>query len=282
MPPVRPVPTESSALADLWADLRRVSDSLGVPDQDTKEVKTIYRIPGKPGADWFYVVYPRKDGEKAPACESLAEGCIKITTPEATDYAFASDAPLAHERDGVVFTGKAGAVRVFADRVVLCMNSGSGRIGYKGYVLEGHGPFERAVALAELKPGVTKIEGGYEKKIVRADLGDRLSVTGEGPFEAKWDGQTIRIKASGRARVLTLTRPAFIHMPELLVDGRNWMAGWTDYAGSAWGRMKNANLMAVTAPEGEHELVIRDRVWSPLGPRPFEPLIEGAVLPAGR
>jgi iron complex transport system substrate-binding protein len=33
MPPVRPVPTESSALADLWVDLRRVSDALGVPER---------------------------------------------------------------------------------------------------------------------------------------------------------------------------------------------------------------------------------------------------------
>jgi len=33
MPPVRLVPTESIALADLWADLRRVSDALGVPER---------------------------------------------------------------------------------------------------------------------------------------------------------------------------------------------------------------------------------------------------------
>ncbi len=33
MPPVRPVPAEPSALADLWVDLRRVSDSLGVPER---------------------------------------------------------------------------------------------------------------------------------------------------------------------------------------------------------------------------------------------------------
>jgi iron complex transport system substrate-binding protein len=33
MPSVPPVPTESSALTDLWTDLRRVSDSLGVPER---------------------------------------------------------------------------------------------------------------------------------------------------------------------------------------------------------------------------------------------------------
>jgi iron complex transport system substrate-binding protein len=33
MPPLSTVPTEPSALADLWVDLRRVSDSLGVPER---------------------------------------------------------------------------------------------------------------------------------------------------------------------------------------------------------------------------------------------------------
>jgi iron complex transport system substrate-binding protein len=33
MPPVRSLPTESIALADLWVDLRRVADSLGVPER---------------------------------------------------------------------------------------------------------------------------------------------------------------------------------------------------------------------------------------------------------
>lgn len=33
MTPVRPVPTEPSALTDLWVDLRRVSDALGVPER---------------------------------------------------------------------------------------------------------------------------------------------------------------------------------------------------------------------------------------------------------
>jgi len=33
MPPERPVPTESSVLADLWVDLRRVSDALGLPER---------------------------------------------------------------------------------------------------------------------------------------------------------------------------------------------------------------------------------------------------------
>ena len=33
MPPLRPAPIESPALADLWTDLRRLADSLGVPER---------------------------------------------------------------------------------------------------------------------------------------------------------------------------------------------------------------------------------------------------------
>ncbi len=260
---------------------RAFGKSLGVPDQDSKETKTIYRIAGKPGADYFYVVYPRKDGEKPPSCESLGEGCLRIATGESTDYVFAGDAAGPFDRDGVVFTGKAGAVRVFADRVAFCMNSGSGRIGLKGHVFEGHGPFERTVPASALKAGVTKVEGGYEKKTQAADLGNGLTVAGEGPFEARLDAGKIRIRTSGRARVLTMARPDFIRMPQLLVDGREWMAAWTDLGGSAWGRYKDSNRIAVTAPEGDHELVIRDREWLPLDPRPFRPLIEGVLIGTG-
>lgn len=249
--------------------------SLGVPDQDSKEAKTIYRIAGKPGADFFYVVYPRKEGEKAPSCESPGGGALRVVTGESTDFVFEGDAPASFDRDGVVFGGRAGAVRVFADRVVFCMNSGSGRIGYKGCVFEGHGPFERTVPVAQLKPGVTKVEGGYEKRIQVSDLGG-VTVTGEGPFEGRLEAGKILLRTSGRARVLTITRPEFIRMPQYLVDGREWMAAWTDLGGSAWGKFKGSNLIAITAPEGDHELLIRDRVWLPLDPRPFSPLIEGS------
>ncbi|MBE3069564.1 MAG: hypothetical protein IMZ66_04935, partial [Planctomycetes bacterium] len=108
-----------------------------------KETKTLVEVPAGPGEDYFYAVYPHADGAAVPACEALAAGAMKIVTDEATDYVFAADRPFDWDRDGVVFTGKAGAVRVFKDRVALCLAAGSGRVGYKGYVLEGHGPLER-------------------------------------------------------------------------------------------------------------------------------------------
>ncbi|HOF87015.1 MAG TPA: hypothetical protein PLZ36_02765 [Armatimonadota bacterium] len=248
---------------------------MGVPGQEDKERKTIYQLAGQPGEDFFYVVYPRKDGEAVPQVTPLADGVLKIVTAEATDYVFAGDTPLNYDKDGVRFTGTAGAVRVFPDRVVFCMTSGSGQIGYQGMVFEGHGPFERAVKTADLKPGTTQIEGGYAKEIIAREIAPGITVTGEAPFEARLDGETIRINTQGRARVFTVTRPPFIWQPQLFLDGQEWMAYWSDEASSNWGKMKNTALMAVATRDGAHELVIRNRAYNAVWDRQFAPMLTG-------
>ncbi|OPZ88092.1 MAG: hypothetical protein BWY76_00127 [bacterium ADurb.Bin429] len=247
---------------------------MGVPGPEDKETKTIYQLAGKPGEDYFYVAFPRKGGEATPKVTLLGDGALKIVTAEATDYVFASDAPMQFAQDDVVFTGKAGAVRVFPDRVVLCMNSGNGVIGYKGYVLNGPGPFERTVKLADIKQNLTQIEG-YEKKIVSQEIGNGLTVTGEAPFEAGLDGEAIRIRTKGRARVFTVTRPPFMWQPQFFLDGQEWMAYWSDEASSNWGKMKNTYLMSVATRDGEHELLIRNRVYNKVWDRQFVPMLTG-------
>ena len=126
--------------------------------------------------------------------------------------------------------------------------------------------------LSRLKPGEHD-GGGQEKKIAQVDLGDGIQLRGEMPFTATLEGQAIRIRTSGRARTLIVTRPDFILRPDLTVDGMRWMAGWTDYAGSDWGRMKDTNLMAVSTPAGDHELVIRDMTFPRTWHRQFQPRI---------
>ena len=93
------------------------------------------------------------------------------------------------------------------------------------------------------------------------------------PFEARLDGRAIRIKTAGRARVLTLTKPAWMVRPELRFDGRQWMAGWTDEAGSDWGRWTRCKLIAVSTLDGEHELLITDMVYPKVWTREFTPLL---------
>ena len=179
----------------------------------------------------------------------------------------------------MVFTGKSGAVRIRSDQVAFCMNSGSGRIGYKDTVFEGHGPFERVVKLSDLKPGVHVVSDTYEKKWVAADIGGRIVVEGEAPFEASMEGETIRVRTRGRARLLYVTRPPFLLMPEYFVDGQQWMACWTDYPGSDWGRYADKTaLIGLSVPEGAHELLVRNMIFPQGWTRPFTPTIAGALV----
>jgi hypothetical protein len=241
------------------------------------ETKTLVEIPASPGQDFHYVVYPRRDGAATPACRKLADGVFSIQTKESTDTVFIGDEPFAWDRGGIVFTGKAGAVRVFRDRVALCVNAGSGRVGYRGHVVEGHGPFERTVTLADLEPGVHAREGGYAKERRTVALADGIKVSGEGSFEASLDGETIHIRTRGRARVLHVTQPKFILRPQYYVDGQEWMACWTDYPASGWGTYDRSWLIGLSVPGGEHELVVRDMVFPRIWTRPFAPRIAGAV-----
>jgi hypothetical protein len=241
------------------------------------ETKTLVEIPAGPKQDFFYVVAPVRDGESPPKCTHLGDGAIGIVTPEFTDVVFVGDAPFDLDSRTIVFTGRAGAVRVTRDRVALCLNAGSGRVGYKGHVLEGHGPFERVVPLSELNPGVHKV-GGTEKKRLSTDLGKGVTVTGEGPFEAKLDGETIRIRTQGRARVIHVTQPPFIIRPQYWVDGQEWMACWTDYPANGWGTYKNTWLIGLSVPDGDHELVVKDMRFPRGWTRPFTPLIESSVV----
>lgn len=248
-----------------------------LPKLPDTETKTVFEALGKPGEDFFAVVFPRPAGAAVPTVSKLAAGVLKVVTAEATDYVFASDEPLAFNRDGVEFTGKAGAVRVFADRVALCLNSGSGRIGYKGCVVSGHGPFERVVPLAALTPGETKIDGGYEKAWQTVAIGEGLTVKAEGPFTAKLDGTLIRIQTAGRARQVFVTKPDWTDWVDYRLDGQGRMACWTDYPASGWGRYKNSALIALTVPEGKHELEVGNLIYPAVWTRRFVPTIGAAA-----
>ena len=279
----RVVEMQSGFRASTWMWFARprevaVRMTFDCPAHGGRETKTILEVPAAAGEDYLYVVYPRADGEPAPTCERLGDGVLRIATAEATDTVFLGDEPFDWSRDGVVFTGRAGAVRVFRDRVALCMNAGSGRIGYKGHVLEGHGPFQRVVKRADLRPGTHPIAGGYEKRRLSVDLGKGVAVTGEGPFDAKLDGETIRISASGRDRVIHVTQPPFIVRPQYWVDGQEWMACWTDYPASGWGSYRNTRLIGLSVPAGTHELVVKDMTFPTGWTRPFEPAIRGATM----
>ena len=247
-----------------------------VPFTPPRETKTIIDIPGTTEQGYCCLIYPRQDGTPVPACRMLAPDVMQVKTSESTDTVFLADTPYDWQGDDIIFTGKAGAVRVFADRVALCMNAGSGKIGYRGYVVEGHGPFEQVIPLHELQPGVHALAGGYAKTELTIDLGQGIQVSGEGPFTAELDGEVVKIATAGRARALRITKPSFMTRPMYLIDGRQWMICLTDYPNNGWGSYENTWLAAFSVPEGEHQLTIKQWEFPPCWTRTFEPLIEGA------
>jgi hypothetical protein len=54
------------------------------------------------------------------------------------------------------------------------------------------------------------------------------------------------------------------------------MACWTDFPASGWGKYKNSALIALTVPEGKHELAVAKLQYPEVWTRPFVPTIQAA------
>jgi hypothetical protein len=121
------------------------------------EQRVLAVLPREPGKDYLWMAYPRDEQEALPPAAQLAPGVMKVTTSESTDYVFLSTRGLKYDGEDVTFDGGAGAVRLGKDgTVTLAMVGGAGKVGYKGFVVEGTAPFERMLTAAELKAGVEK------------------------------------------------------------------------------------------------------------------------------
>ena len=127
------------------------------PGTKLKEQRVLARLAREPGKDFLWMLYPRNEGETLPPAKQLAPGVMKVATSQSTDYVFLSTRGLSYSGEDVTFDGGAGSVRLGKDgTVTLALVSGAGRIGYKGFILEGTAPFERTLKAADLQPGVTK------------------------------------------------------------------------------------------------------------------------------
>ncbi|MBS3764105.1 MAG: hypothetical protein KGZ25_12475, partial [Planctomycetes bacterium] len=252
---------------------------LGFGENLKPETKTIVEAVGQPGRDYFYVVWPYESGEKLPVFQKIGGGCIKVWADKFKDYNFISDRKLDFKKEDVVFTARTGSVRIFRDRIVFSITAGEGKIGYKEHIYEGEAPFERVVGRKKLKRNMFEVRSNGKGDHKSVGLGHGVLVYGEGPFEASLDGKTIKIHTEGRERVLHVTRPDFIRRPQYWVDGKEWMPCWTDWPASGFGRWTRTNLIGLTVPAGEHDLVVKDMVF-PLGwERPFEPVLDGVRSP---
>jgi hypothetical protein len=105
--------------------------------------------------DILVALYPRGGEEASPQVESLAPGVARITTPESVDTVFLHHRPIVYEDDELAWRGKAGALRVFADRAVFIVAEGGGELTYRGTTLQAGAPTVRAVPAGELGDGET-------------------------------------------------------------------------------------------------------------------------------
>lgn len=265
------------------ADYQRTFGSLqpGIPATGSAESKTIFRMQGSADSGFFYVVYPRKGTEATPACTHLAPGVLQITTSESTDYVFIGDTAFDYNAGGVRFSGKSGTVRVFGDRVVFCLNSGTGEIGYNGCILSGSGPFEQSVLNANLTPGTISV-GETPKIIQTVDIGSGITVRGEGPFTAALSGNEIQIHTEGRARQFIVANlPAWLLNAQFKLDGQEWLCLRSDEPSQNWGRYSRSSGVCFSTLDGSHDLVLRQRDnWPSPWPDMMTPNIS-TTIPAG-
>ena len=79
-----------------------------------------------------------------------------------------------------------------------------------------------------------------------------------------------------------MIRPAWVLRQQHRIDGIESRTCWTDHPASFRGRMRNKNLVGVSAPGGEHEPVLEDMVFPPAWTRRFVPMLPGAVPDVGK
>lgn len=195
----------------------------------THENHVILRVPSAPGSGYFWVLYPREANEPEPQVNVLADGVMKITHREGTDYVFLGASPVAYEGEGVVFRGRAGAVRLDPASVVLVKGGGEGQVGYKGRIVTGAGVFEKRFALAQLATGAENIpapEGVIElpavavteqkltEGVMRGDLGNGvIRYRSQGPGETIFKDNAVRIEGGASVVEISADRVRFVAAP---------------------------------------------------------------------
>ncbi len=153
------------------------------------EKRVLLRFANAPGAESFWLLYPRGEREALPTTKYLAPGVMKIVTTESTDYAFVSPSNFTFAGEDVVFSGCAGAVRVGKESVTLVLNGGAGRVGYKGHIIESPVPFEKTIPLVKLKPQTEKLDAPRSAVRIEPTLKEHRSVA-PGVAKATADGVT--------------------------------------------------------------------------------------------
>jgi hypothetical protein len=128
-----------------WVDPKTREPSLNL--KTLKEEHVFLRVTNKPGHGVFMILWPRSETEALPTVSRTAEGVLKITHREGTDYVFLGREPFEFRGKGIHFKGRAGAIRVRKDHAILSLTEGTGSLSYGEKMVMGIAPFERRVDL---------------------------------------------------------------------------------------------------------------------------------------
>jgi hypothetical protein len=177
------------------------------------------------GEDIFAMLYPRKSNEPAPQYERLADGVARITTAEATDYAFVGRVAFNFTRDDVSFSGVAGAVRVYSNEVHLIISEGPAKVTYRGTALQSDGPATRVIPTGEASQPQT-FDAPVKWKIGEARLPEGCRVEGAVRCELKVEGDRLVGRSEGFGGHLYAPRPPGLKvLPMLVIDGQTYAPG---------------------------------------------------------
>ncbi len=81
------------------------------------------------GRPLLWLLYPRMREQEHPAFTNLDGKGVKVESAQRTDYVFLSYKPVKYAEGKIVFEGKAGAILVSQDKVVLSL-AAAGTIRY--------------------------------------------------------------------------------------------------------------------------------------------------------
>ncbi len=146
-------------LSQVQIESRHANRPITLAKQPVDDPLTVTAVgPIEPGRDLLVCLVPLAADEAPPQLESPAEGVVKVTTREGTDYVFlAPGGPFACRDGEVAFAGLAGAVRVFADEVHLVLAEGPGEVSFGGLTLRGAGPATRVFRRDAATPQVVEL-----------------------------------------------------------------------------------------------------------------------------
>jgi hypothetical protein len=217
-----------------------------------REQQVTLRLPGAPGQEVTWVLYPRGAGEAAPTATQLAPGVTKIVTGEGTDYVFLSTTPFTYTVEGLVFEGTAGAIRVpKGGKPALVFSTGHKPKTEPRVVADGD-----KVRFIVTEPVYVNLSHG------------NVGVRGVGPFDLTFTPEGITGNVDGGTRTIVCTWPEKIVRPGYWMDGVRWCAGFADEHSIYKGTATPQFGLAFGVSAGKHTVKIAEWEWPALPPAP--------------